>query len=524
MAASPTLPQLQQSNKSLAPRHGVLTLYGYGIQIRVDRGHLLIADGIGAERCTYRLPRVGHRLRRLVVIGSDGVVSLSALRWLADQDASFVMLERDGSVLATTGPVSPSDIRLRRAQALAHSSGAALRIALELIDKKLAGQEHVARYKLQSDKCADTIHRYRSELAECETLDRVRLAESLAAAVYWSAWRDLPISFPRRDEQRIPDHWRTFGARVSPLTGSPRLAVNPANAMLNYLYALLESETRLAVAALGLDTGMGVLHVDTKARDSLACDVMEPVRPEVDAFVLDWITNGMLKREWLFEQRDGNCRLMAAFAARLSETASMWGRAVAPLTEQVARMFWSTPTRKDKSFGPPTRLTQRHKREAKGSSPPPSPISPPRRANLCRGCGKGIQPGSTNCVDCAIGGATERLVGAASLGRVASRSPEARAKHVASRRRHAQACSAWDPSSKPAWLTSEVFSKQIQPLLANIQNSAIRSRIAVSRWYAGQIRRGYQPHPRHWEALASLVGVVEGGPNRPSATTNEQFF
>jgi hypothetical protein len=37
-----------------------------------------------------------------------------------------------------------------------------------------------------------------------------------------------------------------FGARVSPLTGSPRLAVNPPNAVLNYLYAILESEARLS--------------------------------------------------------------------------------------------------------------------------------------------------------------------------------------------------------------------------------------------------------------------------------------
>jgi hypothetical protein len=43
--------------------------------------------------------------------------------------------------------------------------------------------------------------------------------------------------------------------------------------MLNYLYAVLESESRLAAAALGLDPGLGVLHVDTPARDSLACDL-----------------------------------------------------------------------------------------------------------------------------------------------------------------------------------------------------------------------------------------------------------
>ena len=69
------------------------------------------------------------------------------------------------------------------------------------------------------------------------------------------------------------------------MTGSPRLSVNPPNAMLNYLYAVLEAEARLAASALGLDPGLGVMHVDTNARDSLACDLMEPIRPQVDAFV-----------------------------------------------------------------------------------------------------------------------------------------------------------------------------------------------------------------------------------------------
>src|SRR5215472_520911 len=116
MAASKTVLQLSSSHNSVLPRHGVVTLFGYGIQVRVDRGHLLLDDGIGTDRRHLRVPRVSHGLRRLVMIGSDGFLSLAALRWLADQKASFVMLERDGSVLATTGPACPSDVRLRRAQ------------------------------------------------------------------------------------------------------------------------------------------------------------------------------------------------------------------------------------------------------------------------------------------------------------------------------------------------------------------------------------------------------------------------
>src|SRR5260370_13562311 len=112
--------------RHLSERYGVVTIFGYGIKVLVDRGHLLVEDGIGAERRQARFPRVGHGLKRLVVIGSDGMVSLAAIRWLADQKAAFVMLERDGSVLAATGPVGSSDARLRRAQALAGQSGVAL--------------------------------------------------------------------------------------------------------------------------------------------------------------------------------------------------------------------------------------------------------------------------------------------------------------------------------------------------------------------------------------------------------------
>jgi hypothetical protein len=87
----------------IKPRNGILTLYGYGINISVNCSHLTIRDGVGIDRRQARLPRVGHGLRRLVVVGSHGIVTLAALRWLADQKAAFIMLDRDGSVLASRG-------------------------------------------------------------------------------------------------------------------------------------------------------------------------------------------------------------------------------------------------------------------------------------------------------------------------------------------------------------------------------------------------------------------------------------
>lgn len=511
MEATHTVAQLNLLRKSdahiseLKPASGVITLSGYGISARLDRGHLVLEDGIGADRVQYRMPRVNHGLRRLVVIGSDGVVSLAALRWLADQKASFIMLNRDGSVLLTTGPARSSEPKLRRAQALALQNGTALRISLELIDRKLAGQQRVANENLHNESAALAIKQFRSELAEAESLDAVRQIEANAAKVYWTAWRSLEIMFPRKDLLRVPEHWTTFGSRVSSLSGSPRLATNPVNAMLNYLYALLEAEARLAAATLGLDPGIGVLHVDVPYRDSLACDLMEVIRPEVDAFVLNWIKREPLPRSSFFEQRDGNCRLMARFASRLSETSPSWAHLVAPVAEWFGReIFNSTRTRQP---FPAARLTQSRKREARGGVPfaVRKPKFKPER--LCRGCGKQLEETSTNCSECSKAINRERITKAAFLGRVAAQEPEANAKRKATQRVNTQAAWDWNPSDQPAWLTKRYYTEKIQPILVSKSNASIANLMGVSFCYASHIRKGRIPHPRRWLALAELAGL-----------------
>jgi CRISPR-associated endonuclease Cas1 len=445
-----------------------------------------------------------------VLIGSDGFISLSAFRWLADQNASFVMLERDGEVLAITGPVHPSDARLRRAQALACQSDLGLRIARALIDEKLARQEALARGALGNPRAGRAIASARTVLSMAATFENIRYAEAQGGHAYWSAWRSIPIMFPRTDLPRIPDHWRVCGSRMSPLTKSPRLAANPSNAILNYLYAILEAETRSALAALGLDPGLGFLHMDTPTRDSLACDVMEPVRPQIDAYLLNWITKEALRRKWFFEQRDGNCRLMSSFAARLSETAQTWARAVAPIAERVAREVWLAKPKPIRSFLPATRLTGSHKRAAKGVISVPADVEPPRPPSVCRICGTPIKFDRIYCGSCTATASREGLIEAAKVGRVIAHSPDVLARQAEKQRQHSAAAKAWNPSDQPVWLTEEAYREKIQPLLAGIPVGVIASALDVSQPYATDLRKGkYTPHPRHWQALAGLCRVVE---------------
>jgi CRISPR-associated endonuclease Cas1 len=489
----------------LTPRNGVLTLFGYGISLRVERGHLVIEDGIGKRR-TARFSRVRHGIQRVVVIGSDGFVSLAALEWLAVQGAAFVMLERDGKVLATTGPVRPSDARLRRTQALAHHSGLALRIARELIHQKLVAQQKVIEKYFNNSVVVQRIANARDRLVEAKSSDEIRSFESQAALAYWSAWHDFPVAYPRTDLRRVPEHWKTFGTRVSPLTNSPRYAVNPANGMLNYLYTVLGSEARLALAALGLDPGIGFLHNDSKVRDSLACDLMEPVRPQADAFLLDWLSKGPLRRDWFFEQRDGNCRLMGSFAVQLSQTARIWRDAVAPFAEGITKSLWSMRSERTQRYSPPTRLTHSRKREAKGISAPP--VAKPLAIALvvCRICGLVIKQGFKYCRNCVPTISRENILKASRIGRQNTHSPLAQARRSETKKRQDAALRSWNPTHNPDWLDEQTYRTEVRPRLVNVKVPIIMKVLAVSEPYALRIRSGgCIPHPRHWLGLFHLA-------------------
>jgi CRISPR-associated endonuclease Cas1 len=501
--------------ETIKPTRGVVCLSGFGIKVFVDKGHLVLEDGIGTSRRHGRYAKVGHDLRRVVVIGADGFISLGALRWLADRNASFIMLDRVGEVLATTGPVRSSDARLRRAQALAHQSGIALEIARSLVQQKLVQQERILRERFHESAIANLIEQTRSAIPKANSNDEVRRCEAVAAKFYWSAWRSLSVNYPKNDLPRVPDHWKAFGTRQSPLTGSPRRAVNPPNAMLNFLYSLLESESRLALSALGLDPGLGVFHADTPNRDSLACDLMEAVRPLVDIYVHDWITTQLLRRTWLFEERDGNCRLVDSFIRHLLGTAHMWQCAVAPYAEWIARTLWKRrgQSRASKSLATP--LTQARRRIAQGADPNPPTVSGQRPLALCVTCGGWLKRDANYCARCAKDVSRSNLLQAAKVGRIAAQSPQAASKRAVTQKRQHALREAWKPKDKPEWLDEHFFCENVLPSLARTRAPEIASALRVSLPYATEIRRGNRiPHPRHWEKLTRLVWSSSGEQNQ----------
>ena len=271
-----------QKQRNASPGEGIVVAYGYGLKINVARGHLVVEDGIGRERRTRRFHRASGAVKRLVVIGHTGYVTLDALRWLHEVRAAMFHIDADGRLLTTSTVPGRNIPALRRAQALSTMSETGVQVARELLHAKVAGQASLLGELPGGEEARDDIDRASCDINEAQSLPALLTAEAQAAAAYWGAWSELAVPVAtrgRRDESSIPDHWRTFGHRHSLLTVGPRMACNPPNAILNYLYALLEAETTIACHQIGLDPGLGIFHTDQRDRASLALDAMEAARP-----------------------------------------------------------------------------------------------------------------------------------------------------------------------------------------------------------------------------------------------------
>lgn len=199
-------------------------------------------------------------------------------------------------------------------------------------------------------------------------------------------------------------------------------------------------------------------------------------------------------------------RVHEAFGSGPAQTTSTWGRAVAPFAEWVARAFWSTTRKPDRPLA--TRLTQDRRRKAKPSAP--SHAAPaPSAQSICHGCGKAIAKGTVHCAACAVGVSRQRMTELARLGRVASKTLEARARVGVTQHRQATARYSWQQSRQPDWLTEQTYTEKIKPRLVDSSISEIATALEISISYAASIRVGRRsPHPRHWHPLAKLAGIT----------------
>jgi CRISPR-associated endonuclease Cas1 len=517
----------------LQVRAGVLVVDGFGIALRVLYGKLRVEDGIGRQRRSLTIDRAGSGLERLVLIGKAGSVTLEALAWLRAIGAALVQIGHDGEVLAHSVPYGYDGHPIRRAQALAVTNGLGLTIARDLIAGKLNGQRrNLVQLRAPDLRDFDAL---RAVLAAADSIERIRTIEASAASLYFAAWKSVHIRFRERDLARIPARWLRCDSRSSVLTGAPRAATSPINAMRNYLFACVEGEARLALLAHGCDPTLGVLHADQRNRDSLSLDVMEPVRANVDAFLLDLLEDRVFGAREFGELPNGVCRIAAPLTHELALTLPHWRECLRPIAASLAQTFRDalagkngrriTPASKRSPLEATPRRASQPRPYAAKAWRAPRPEALATKPVACASCGAPVLKRRRRyCEAClpqarrqrglrAIEAARKALAAQAAAGKDPRASAQAGRKRGEANAEQHLRNHRW-AREHPGQRDRACFERETVPKLDAFSLKVIAKATGLSLAACSRVRAGAKiPHARHWE---NLLGLVEAG-NRASA-------
>lgn len=288
-----------------------------------------------------------------------------------------------------------------------------------------------------------------------------------------------------------------------------RKAERPVNAILNYLFALLEVEAVLACQVIGLDPSLGIMHADAKGRNSIALDLMEPVRPVVEEWALHYFAKHSFKMSDFVETADGHVRLLAPLTHELAGSMSQWRKEVAPWAERVAHLIGQVMRGKYQPVTPLTGDNQvRAQREIKARKTPEAIYrdvftrkdgSPKQRvkgevkvpSRYCSTCGGQLLRGQhVSCPTCWSSTSGQDFSTRKKRGEGISRAREEERRW---REEH------------PLKGDPDVYRREILPGLDGVKLSRIMDVCGVAKSTASAIRSGRRvPHERLWEALLLL--------------------
>jgi CRISPR-associated endonuclease Cas1 len=166
------------------------------------------------------------------------------------------------------------------AQSEAKQGGRALGVATGLIREKIenaiATLEGVIPRSPARELAVVKHHRDAKKLATKppKSLAALLGIEGRTAQAYFAAWQSIPIQWKGLTRRAIPEDWHRVGQRQSLIgtrtKGRNRHASHPVNAMLNYAYAILESQVRMQIVAEGFDPTIGYLHTSTRTAGACA--------------------------------------------------------------------------------------------------------------------------------------------------------------------------------------------------------------------------------------------------------------
>lgn len=231
-----------------------------------------------------------HSIENIVCFGFKPMTP-ALMSFCAEHNVGVSFLSETGRFLARVHGPQQGNVLLRKAQyAMADHEEQSLAIARPIVAAKVSNCRHLLlrHQRNHPDGSPDAVagaaaklgNRLK-EIQQAESLDELRGHEGESASIYFGVLSFLMTA---------PEQAFRF------LTRSKRPPLDPANALLSFVYAILANDVRSALETTGLDPQVGFLHQLRSGRPSLALDVMEEFRPSLaDRTVLNLINLRQVK-------------------------------------------------------------------------------------------------------------------------------------------------------------------------------------------------------------------------------------
>lgn len=213
-----------------------------------------------------------HSIENIVCFGFKALTP-QLMAFCAENNVGISYLTETGKFLARVYGAQKGNVLLRKAQyAIADNEFESLKIAKPIIAAKVSNYRHLLLRHQRNHpdnltdeifSSAETMGKRLNNIKQAETMDELRGYEGECANSYFSVLSNL-ITAQREDF--------SFKQR------SKRPPLDPANALLSFLYSILANDVRSALETTGLDPQVGFLHQLRSGRPSLALDIMEEFR------------------------------------------------------------------------------------------------------------------------------------------------------------------------------------------------------------------------------------------------------
>lgn len=231
-----------------------------------------------------------------IYLKGDVKLQASLLAKLGEKNIGIICLSgrKNTPTLFMSQPHNDAERRLSQYE-LSNNEAFCLAFAKKLLTLKLVTQKNwlwqAANARLDK-KClltpkAEELDNLIAKINAQTTLAALRGIEGRAAAAYFTA---LSLY--------LPPALRFQGRNRRP----PK---DPFNAALSLSYTLIHSEAVLTAYGAGLDPYIGFLHSLDYGRESLACDLIEPIRPLVDNWLLGCFRQNILRPEHFTTTQEG---------------------------------------------------------------------------------------------------------------------------------------------------------------------------------------------------------------------------